>query len=98
MKILGSGLITSLACFLSDALPPARQRTRRWCHFTSPPLLLLLVCFVSACAAGGGILPHRQQWEMFPQANSPPAECPGQYHEEVYSDGNFFIYCWGRNN
>lgn len=59
---------------------------------------LAVVCLVSACVVETKSLPHRQAWEMFPQAMSPAAECPGQYHEEVWAGENFFIYCWGRDN
>jgi hypothetical protein len=44
-------------------------------------------------------LPHRDPVELFPQANSPPAECPGQYKMTVGlpdADGRFFIYCFGK--
>lgn len=45
-------------------------------------------------------LPHRSEYEMFPQAISPPPECPNQYTEYVIDDdtGNiFFLSCWGKN-
>lgn len=49
---------------------------------------------VSACAAAP--LPHRQAWEAFPQAVSPPAECPAQYEYIVgVDDVAFFLYCFG---
>lgn len=58
----------------------------------------VLLALVLAGCQHAPYLPSRQVAELFPQANSPPAECPGQYHEEVWSDGNYFLYCWGRNN
>lgn len=61
---------------------------------------LVVVLLLVGCGSQPVIhsLPHRPIAELFPQAYSPPAECPGQYHEEVFADGNFFLYCWGRDN
>jgi hypothetical protein len=42
-------------------------------------------------------LPHRNPSELFPQANSPAKQCPGQHADYVVThDGTeFFLECWG---
>jgi hypothetical protein len=45
-------------------------------------------------------LPSRPIQDLFPQADSPAAECPGQYRMDVNlpnDDGSFFIYCFGKS-
>jgi hypothetical protein len=43
-------------------------------------------------------LPHRNSYELFPQANSPAKQCRGQYADYVIADDGteLFLECWGR--
>lgn len=64
--------------------------------------LALIVSFLAACQHTQS-LPHRDLHELFPQANSPARECPGQYPDYVSThDGHYgtamFLECWGDTN
>jgi hypothetical protein len=61
----------------------------------------IIVTILTGCASSPPpvSLPHRQPGELFPQADSPPAECPGQYSYTVDipdGSGRFFVYCFGK--
>jgi hypothetical protein len=59
--------------------------------------ILMSLALLAGCAHAP--LPHRAAAELFPQANSPPAECPGQHKMTVSNiDGTWFIYCFGIDN
>jgi hypothetical protein len=62
-------------------------------------VLPLIVSLLAACQHTQS-LPHRDESELFPQANSPTRECPGQYSDYVIAhDGTeFFLECWGTQN
>jgi hypothetical protein len=62
-------------------------------------VLPLIVSLLAACQHVQ-TLPHRDQYELFPQANSPAKECPGQYPDYVMThDGTLlFLECWGDSN
>jgi hypothetical protein len=68
--------------------------TRRRGKCRSAPLLML---FLLAGCQQVRTLPHRYAYELFPQANSPNAECPNQYPDYVSIDDGtaFFLECWG---
>jgi hypothetical protein len=57
---------------------------------------LLIVSLLAGCQQVQ-TLPHRYAYELFPQANSPTAECPNQYPDYVSIDDGtaFFLECWG---
>jgi hypothetical protein len=73
----------------------AEKRLRGRCR--SVPLLIV---FLLAGCQQVQTLPHRYAYELFPQANSPNAECPNQYPGYVSIDDGteFFLECWGDTN
>jgi len=64
--------------------------------------VVIFIIWLASCAIIPiPTFPHRTMEELFPQANSPPAECPGQYKMVSYlydENMTFFVYCWGVNN
>jgi hypothetical protein len=68
---------------------------------TALPLIvsLLAACQHTQVAADQHTqtLPHRNPSELFPQANSPAKQCPGQHADYVVThDGTeLFLECWG---
>jgi len=69
-------------------------------------VLPLIVSLLAACQhtqppvrQQAQALPHRNPYELFPQANSPAKQCPGQYADYVIEDDGteFFLECWGNS-
>jgi hypothetical protein len=62
-------------------------------------IVVLLLCLfaLGLCDCRPKTLPHRQEWELFRQANSPSKDCPGQYPIYVGADDGtaFFLECFG---
>jgi hypothetical protein len=79
------------------------RREDPWAPIRRRTVLGLIVSLLTACQPTQPLLhrdaylPHRDTYELFPQANSPARECPGQYADYVIThDGTeFFLECWG---
>ena len=79
------------------------RREDPWAPIRRRTVLGLIVSLLTACQPTQPLLhrdaylPHRDEYELFPQANSPAKECPGQYADYVIThDGTeFFLECWG---
>ncbi len=60
----------------------------------NPKINLLSLMLAGCTSAAPASLPHRAPAELFPQAISPPAECPGQIAMLIDIENNeFFVYC-----